>query len=237
VSNPIPDQIALAVIADGSPRIAAPVRNNYSAVQAAVNELIAALEGGSAGQVLRAVDASTVEWAAATYLFRKNTVQDVVSTTAPTDLLNGEITIPAETMGVNSTLWAHLKGDFLFNGQATPQPFVLEVKFGGVSFIKGSTFAWANAASRGPWELYLEITNDGAANSQDIHGWIMIGPQAALTTGVGGLGTGASKVDTFLNSGLAADTTSGCPLVVDVTNPFSNATCSFRLKTAVGGVI
>lgn len=65
MSNPIPDLLALTSIADGSQRLASPIRNNYSDIQTAVNELIAALSGGASGQVLQAVDASHVQFAAA----------------------------------------------------------------------------------------------------------------------------------------------------------------------------
>ena len=63
MSNPIPNQLALTSIADGSQRLAAPIRNNYSAIQTAVNALITALSGGSVGQYLEAADSSDVEWA------------------------------------------------------------------------------------------------------------------------------------------------------------------------------
>jgi len=63
VSNPLPDMLALTPIADGSAQQAAPVRNNFSAIQTAVNANVTALSGGTVGQVLQAVDASTVQWA------------------------------------------------------------------------------------------------------------------------------------------------------------------------------
>lgn len=63
MSNPIPSLLALTSIADGSAQQASPIRNNYSAIQSAVNELIAALSGGASGQMLEAADASDVQYA------------------------------------------------------------------------------------------------------------------------------------------------------------------------------
>lgn len=62
MSNPIPSALALTVINDASLIIASPHRNNYAAIQSAVNEVITALSGGSAGQVLQAVDGTDVQW-------------------------------------------------------------------------------------------------------------------------------------------------------------------------------
>ena len=62
MSNPIPSLLALTSIADGSQQQAAPIRNNYSAVQTAVNALITALKGGTTGALLYATDASDVAY-------------------------------------------------------------------------------------------------------------------------------------------------------------------------------
>lgn len=63
----VPNTIALQSIADGALEVAADHRNNYAAIQTAVNALIAALSGGSAGQVLEALTTSTVDWNGGTY--------------------------------------------------------------------------------------------------------------------------------------------------------------------------
>lgn len=61
----LPASLALTTIADGSLRVAAPVRNNFTSTQTAVNALIAALASGTVGQFLRATDSDTVAWAGA----------------------------------------------------------------------------------------------------------------------------------------------------------------------------
>lgn len=48
----LPSSISLTSILDGALAIAADVRNNYAAIQTAVNALITALSGGTAGDVL-----------------------------------------------------------------------------------------------------------------------------------------------------------------------------------------
>lgn len=65
MSNPVPDLLALTSIADGSPRNAAPVRNNFSAIQTAVNALKTAIGGGAAGQVLTSAGPDAVAWGTA----------------------------------------------------------------------------------------------------------------------------------------------------------------------------
>lgn len=59
----LPSSLALTTIPDGSPRIAAPVRNNFTSTQTAVNALKDALAGGTAKQFLQATDTDTVAWA------------------------------------------------------------------------------------------------------------------------------------------------------------------------------
>jgi hypothetical protein len=63
----IPNTVSLTNIADGSNIVAADHRNNYAAIQTAVNGLIAALSGGSAGQVLEALSSSSVDWNGGVY--------------------------------------------------------------------------------------------------------------------------------------------------------------------------
>lgn len=60
----LPSNLALANIQDGTDIIAADHRNNYSAIQIAVNSLITALSGGTAGQLLQALDSADVGWLA-----------------------------------------------------------------------------------------------------------------------------------------------------------------------------
>lgn len=63
MANPVPNNLALSVINTGDTAQSAPLRNNYAAIQTAVNELIACFSGGTANQLLQAVDSTDVQWA------------------------------------------------------------------------------------------------------------------------------------------------------------------------------
>lgn len=62
MSSPIPSQVALTQIVNGTLADGSVVQANDAAIQAAVNELITALSNGTAGQLLQAVDGSDVVW-------------------------------------------------------------------------------------------------------------------------------------------------------------------------------
>lgn len=59
----LPNKAAIAQILTNQPSDAAPVYDNDAAIAAAVNGVIAALSGGTAGQALTAIDATSVQWA------------------------------------------------------------------------------------------------------------------------------------------------------------------------------
>ena len=60
----VPNTVSLTTIAANAPILSSDHRTNYTAIQTAINGLIAALEGGSSGQLLTATDTSDVSWAA-----------------------------------------------------------------------------------------------------------------------------------------------------------------------------
>jgi hypothetical protein len=60
--DPVPNNLALSVINPNDVAQSAPLRNNYAAIQTAVNQLIACLAGGVAGQALYAVDGTDVQY-------------------------------------------------------------------------------------------------------------------------------------------------------------------------------
>ncbi len=62
MATEIPSDVALTTIADGSEITASPHRNNYAALQTALNGGLTALRGGTAGQFLKASDSTHVEW-------------------------------------------------------------------------------------------------------------------------------------------------------------------------------
>lgn len=58
----LPNTLALAAISDGSLEVAVDHRNNYAAIQTAVNALIADLSGGTAGALLYATSSSAIAY-------------------------------------------------------------------------------------------------------------------------------------------------------------------------------
>lgn len=106
MSNPIPSQIALATIANGTLADGSVVQSNDVAIQAAVNALIVALSNGTTGQFLQAVDASDVKWGAGADLAATGlqTFAGPLSLTALELPLGANLTISAGaiTNGTNS---------------------------------------------------------------------------------------------------------------------------------------
>lgn len=89
MSNPLPSDLALTVIQDGAEILSSDHRNNYAAIQNDVNQLIAALSGGTAGQFLQAYDSSDIGWVSGVSLKLWDSVEagitlPVASITTPT---------------------------------------------------------------------------------------------------------------------------------------------------------
>jgi hypothetical protein len=81
----LPGSLALASIADGSLIVAADHRNNYAAIQAAVNALIADLGAGLAGQVLGLSPSTVSPVYPPGYEYAYGEITAPVSITATTD--------------------------------------------------------------------------------------------------------------------------------------------------------
>jgi hypothetical protein len=98
MSNPIPGLLALTSIADGSAQQAAPIRNNYSAIQAAANEIIAALNSGTVGQPLLSAGATALQWG-------PKTTTSTLAGGPPGSPVDQDIWI-ATAVDANGTRWA-----------------------------------------------------------------------------------------------------------------------------------
>lgn len=215
----LPTSLALTNIADGALAVAADERNNFGAIQTATNALIAALSGGTLGQVLRATSATDIAWSNQGFAYRKTTAKTLNTSVAETDLLNGEITVGAGVMGSNGVLRFTADGDMLMNAAGPVGTPRFKLKLGGTTLLDTNTIATflTTNASRFGWKFVCEIGNLGATNSQwsSLQGLYMTGTgasaAAAFTTGAGyqlgtlvagGLGSvqlqggGASAVDT-----------------------------------------
>ena len=167
--NPLPNSLALTTINTNAQIISSDHRNNYAAIQAAANLIRACLAGGSAGQLLQAVDGTDVQWIPPPVVARKTTAKQVVNTVTETDLLNGEITVGAAAMGSNGMLRLTASGDLINNTGANQALMRLKVKLGATTIFDTNALpaaSWAASASRWGWRIGVEIMNLGATNSQ-----------------------------------------------------------------------
>jgi hypothetical protein len=94
----LPNTLALASIADGSLEVAVDHRNNYAAIQTAVNAIIAALSGGTNGQLLKALSASSVGWG-------NTTTVSAMAGGPPGSPADGDIWV-ATAVDANGVRWA-----------------------------------------------------------------------------------------------------------------------------------
>ena len=248
MSTPVPNNLALSVINTNDTAQSAPLRNNYAAIQTAVNQLIACLSGGTAGQRLSAVDGTDVQWVNQ-ITYRKTSAKQVVNTVVETDLLNSEITVAGNAMGTSGMLRLTAWGDWLNNSgvaQAMPR---FKLKLGATTLADTSPSAgtpWTSGAGRFPWKVVVEIINLAAANSQMTHfrldGKTNIGlTTAASFTTAEGLysvntddSTSAQGIPSVAS---AVDTTVAQALALTVINPAASASLDVTLKAAVVEII
>jgi hypothetical protein len=175
--------------------------------------------------------------------YRKNTAKVVVNTTTETDLLNGEITVGANAVGVNGVLRLTAVGDLINNTGGTVATPRFKLKLGATTILDSGAFAtiWASQNFRFPWRLDVFIQNLGAANSQwsdfRLNGaFSTISNNAAgVTTGEGMMQTLAADFDfkVGMSGPSAVDTTAAQVLALTVILPTANALEDVTLKNAL----
>jgi len=171
---------------------------------------------------------------------RRNSTKDVVNTTTETDLLNGDIDIPANALGPNGIALLFAEGDWLNNSGATPT-ITLKVKLGATTIWAATSGAIpSSGAARGFWSACIAIQNAGATNSQLLVGSFSANQQgsSAASTGTGGWGSGNLIIAEAAMGGSAAeDTTSLKNLALTVTWSAANANNSIRNHRAILNVL
>jgi hypothetical protein len=119
----------------------------------------------------------------------KLTQKEVVNTAAKTDLLNGEITIPANSMSAQGAIRFWMNGDYV-NNTGTFQTLALELKLGATvlwdSGVSGSISA--NALTSRAWYCEGLIQALNSTSAQRGGGFFTLGAAKATTVGIGGLG-------------------------------------------------
>lgn len=235
----LPGTLALTSIADGSNIVAADHRNNYLAIQTAVNALKDALSGGSAGQVLQAASSSSVQYGGGAAKY--STLVDIVSSVTETDILQAAgVTIAANALGANGDARVILHGDYLNNTGGTTT-LRLKVYWDGVAVIDTNvSFAVSASAVRRTFRLELLLSNLGATNAQFISG---LGVLGGATIGSGGFdkldatGNDGQYIDIASNGTHAVDTTLAKVLRVTATLGSSAATHELRVRKSLVEII
>lgn len=271
----VPNALALAGIVDGSAIVASDHRNNYSAIQVGANGLIAMfavaptkgdlivsagggsfdrLGVGANGQAIIAdsTQALGMKWASAGALtYRKTTSKAVNTTTAATDLLNGEITAAAGALGTTGLLRLKAWGDWLQNAGAAAAPPRLQLVFGGTTLFDTSTNAASanNGATRGWWEIEAEILNTGSASAQVASMRALFGLSQAFAAFAAAFTTGDGQYNTVYDGGatlqaLAAGVTASAvntavasALLLNVINGSASASYETKLFGALVEII
>lgn len=175
--------------------------------------------------------------------YRKTTAKTVNTTTAATDLLNGEITIGAGVMGTTGVLRLTAEGDYLNNTGSILDGFRFQLVFGGTTLLDTGVCNAAQtvtaSASRFGWGITAIIRNLGAANSQ----WAKIEstlPYVPNSVGVSAFTTGEGRYWTDTNGGWfeggntgAVDTSAAKLLELKVINGSASASCETKLYGAL----
>lgn len=181
--------------------------------------------------------------------YRKVTAKAVNTTTAATDLLNGEITVAANAMGTNKMLRLTVAGDWTNSSGAGAVFPRFQLLLGATTLIDTNTPATTavSAGTRFPWQLVFEIINLNAANAQitivrgqSVYGGLSAGAaSAAFTTGSGNYaqaGNSNALID-GANTATAVDTTAAQALKLNVINGSASASYETKLIAAVVEII
>lgn len=168
---------------------------------------------------------------------RRNGTKDVVNTVAETDLFNGEIDIPANSMGNNGVVFLQAEGDYLNNSGASPT-ITFRFKIGATTLWAAVTAALASSAARGYFTLQVTIHNAGVTNVQVMTGAVtgVSVNGAAASTGSGGIGT-TGPVSAVLGGTSAEDTTSTKNVAFTAQWSAANANNSVRIHRTLLSVV
>lgn len=185
-------------------------------------------------------------------IYRKTTVKQIINSAAETDLLNGEITIPGNSLGINGIIRATLLGDWMNNSGGVVSLPIIKLKLGATTLIVAATpgASWTAGATRQGWKAVVEIQNLGATNSQSgmlwMRGFQVNGVGAGLsnfTTGQGSAGSipqagGFATYEALGNFiGATVDTTAAQVLAVTAQHSVANAALDITLRSAFVEII
>lgn len=229
----VPGTITLTQPADKTVAPASDQRNDHTAIQTAVNGLIAWANG---------LSGSTT--------YRKTTAKTVNTTVAATDLLNGEITIAAAAMAATGVLRLTAWGDGLQNSGGPAAPPRFQLVFGGTTILDTGTSGTLNSGTeRGSWRAEVIIAAQASTGAQYVDMLLTFAPGhqfATQTSNAFTTGNGVYEGDTGVvfgvlqaKGGAAAtkDTTGSLALVLNVINGSANAAYETKLFGALVEII
>lgn len=210
---------------------------------------------GTTGQILSVVGGlPTWSPAAGAVTLRKVTSKTVNTTVAATDLLNGEISVAANSMGATGLLRLTAFGDWLQNSGGNAAPPRLQLVFGGTTLMDtgaGAGLLFTTSANREGWKIVAEIFNTatgaqvvnfrldmatGAVPSTSGSGAFTTGEGVYQDIAAGGNLTGQFAIAEGYNAS-AVDTTATKTLVLNVINGSASATYEVVLKGALVEII
>jgi hypothetical protein len=174
--------------------------------------------------------------------YRKTTSKTVNTTTAETDLLNGEISIGASVLGTAGLLRLTLIGLDFKNNSGGNVNFRWRLKFGATTVFDTGNFQIQTGANRGPIAFQAVCLNT-ATNAQDWSGFVAgmysannLLPASLLTVGEGTLSSSTVSPMSWQNTS-AEDTTTAKALVFSVQMDVSNANAEVKLLGALVEII
>jgi hypothetical protein len=130
---------------------------------------------------------SPVVNAALPTLRTKITQKEVVNTLAKTDLLNGEITIPANSMSAQGAIRFWMNGDYI-NNTASGQTLTLELKLGAtVLWDSGVSGYIATSPTTRAWYCEGLIQALNSTSAQRGGGFFILGPTKTAIVGESGI--------------------------------------------------
>jgi hypothetical protein len=226
------------------------IADAFTKIETNVNALPIAQLAGYPADVTKVLHGDGSWAAVAGTTYRKTTAKAVNTTTAGTDLLNGEITVGAGVLGTTGVLRLTAFGDWLQNSGGAAAAPRFQLVLGGTTIFDTGALAvtFANNASRFGWEINAKIVNTGSASAQASTFNVILttgnGPSGAITTtftvGEGNIEI-ASGFQTVrgqaANPSTTVNTAASAALALNVINGSASATYETKLIGALVEVV
>lgn len=179
-------------------------------------------------------------------VYKKNTTKTVVSSTAATDLLNGEITIAANALSATGILRLTAWGSYVQGSGSTQNSLRFDLLLGGSGILDTGVLAATSASNAQvlPWRATACIVAQNATNAQFAQlevDYLAVSVAASATLYV--TGSGIHRQESALGgyafvraqgyNTAAQDMTSSKSLILRITQPVSHASMSTTLNGAL----